>query len=118
MAPRTYQPTPTAQRLRALRLQEGLTQARLGERAGTSQAIVSDIERGKLRPNPELLAAFATALGVSADQLLGLEQPDQPRIDPDQQRLWKKFRKLQQLPDKDQRAVLRLLNSLTRATGS
>jgi hypothetical protein len=52
----------------------------------------------------------ATALKVSADDLLELELPTQPpksKQDPETKRLWKRFRQLLSLPEKDQRAVIR-----------
>ena len=35
-----------------------------------------------------------------------------PKQDPETKRLWKKFQQLIDLPEKDRRAVIRLLNSL------
>jgi hypothetical protein len=35
--------------------------------------------------------------------------------DPETRRLWKKFQLIMQLPEKDQRAVIRLVNSLVAA---
>ena len=52
-----------AERLRALRLAAGLTQAGLAARAGVSEATVSDYECGPRRPRPRLLAALARVLG-------------------------------------------------------
>lgn len=48
---------------------------------------------------------------VSADELLGLKPPpkvETPRQPPDEKRLWKHPRLVAQLPERDQRAVLRL----------
>jgi hypothetical protein len=36
--------------------------------------------------------------------------------DPQLRRLWKKFRQVTRLPEKDQRAVIRLINSLAKAS--
>jgi len=38
--------------------------------------------------------------------------------DPKTKRLWKKFQQVQELPEKDQRAVIRLVNSLVSAQRS
>ena len=57
-------------------------------------------------------------LEVSADELLGLKPPKKARQlseDPKTKRLWKKFQLVQELPEKDQRAVIRLVNSLVSA---
>ena len=52
-----------AERLRALRLAAGLTQAGLAARAGVSATAVSGYECGPRRPRPRLLAALARVLG-------------------------------------------------------
>jgi transcriptional regulator with XRE-family HTH domain len=50
----------------------GLTQAALGEAIGTYQAVVSQIEIGKLvAPKPELLEALETALLLPPGRLAG-----------------------------------------------
>ena len=68
-------------------------------------------------PPPAVIIDLAKALQVSADELLGLETPKRPRRaesigSPDVQRLWKKFRQVLSLPEKDQRAIMRMINSL------
>ena len=54
---------------------------------------------------------------ASADELLEIRPAKTPAArkddnDPDTRRLWKKFRQVISLPEKDQRAVIRLINSL------
>jgi hypothetical protein len=51
---------------------------------------------------------------VSADELLGLKPPKIERASdgPETRRLWKRFQMMAALPEKDQRAVIRLINSL------
>ncbi len=60
-------------RIRELRQQRGLTQVQLAEMAGVEQSLVSDYERGIVRLHGALVAAFARALKVSADEILTLE---------------------------------------------
>jgi len=59
-------------------------------------------------------------LKVSADELLGLKPPRVDRVDDDAEtkRLWKKFQMVTALPEKDQRAVIRLINSLVAVGAS
>ncbi len=57
-------------RLRAARLEAGLTQAQLA-RGITSTGHVSMLEADKRRPSMEMAQALAWRLGVSADVLLG-----------------------------------------------
>jgi transcriptional regulator with XRE-family HTH domain len=66
------------QRLARLRNERGFTQVELAEKLGVAQPIVSDYERGRLRPHPDMLTRLAAALQISADELLGLEQTKKP----------------------------------------
>ena len=65
----------------------------------------------------EVAAKIAKALGTTADDLLGLidtaETPAPGTTD--ERRTWKRFRQLMTLPEKDRRAVLRMLDSLAKA---
>lgn len=56
-----------------LRKQHGLTQKELGDRLGVSHAAVSKWERGINYPDIELLEPLARVLGITAAELLGLE---------------------------------------------
>jgi hypothetical protein len=51
-------------------------------------------------------------------ELLGLKPPKVQRIDDDSdaRRLWKRFQRVSSLPERDQKAVLRLINSLVSVT--
>jgi hypothetical protein len=65
-------------------------------------------------PSPEQLAAFAKALGISADQLVGTagaQAVDAPRGG-GEMRLWRRLRQIQQLPEDQRRAVLKVLDGL------
>jgi hypothetical protein len=58
---------------------------------------------------------------VTADELLAPRPPNKARQNtehPNTTRLWKKFQQVQELPEKDQRAVIRLVNSLVSAQRS
>lgn len=52
------------ERLREVRLSHGLTQEKLGELAGTNQAVVQKIENGKVW-HPRVVAGLAIALDVN-----------------------------------------------------
>lgn len=49
-----------------------LNQRELGKRLGVSHAAISDIERGKSKPNLDVLAEIARALGVPLKQIVVL----------------------------------------------
>ena len=52
------------------RINAGLSQAQLAERAGATQAQISRIESGKSRPSLGMLEAIAEALGCKLTILL------------------------------------------------
>ena len=60
-------------KLKALRLQAGLTQKELGERIGTTKATISYYELSERTPSPEMLIKLAAVFHVSTDFLLGVE---------------------------------------------
>jgi transcriptional regulator with XRE-family HTH domain len=103
-----------AKRLAAIRRLRGMTQIDLAEAAGTTQRAVSYYENAFGFPPAPQLVALAKALHVTTDELLGVKsiKPDARAEDPETRRLWKKFQQVSELPDKDQRAVIRLINSL------
>lgn len=118
--PRKKLPATTfGQRLVALRKAKGFTQVELAAATGTTQRAISYYENHASYPPADALIALAKALRVSADELLDLAPPKadpRPRAS-DDQRLWKKFQRVGQLPEKDQRAVIRLINSLAASRG-
>lgn len=101
------------QRLFSLRKARGLTQVQLAEALGTTQRVISYYETEAELPPSTAIIPLARVLGVSTDELLGL-RPAQANgnSSPQKQRLWKRFQKMDALPTKDQRAVIRLINSL------
>jgi transcriptional regulator with XRE-family HTH domain len=101
-------------RLAALRKARGLTQVQLAQAARTTQRAVSYYENDDGLPPAAALIDLARALNVTADELLGLKAPKVERIDddPETRRLWKRFQMVSTLPEKDRRAVIRLVNSL------
>jgi transcriptional regulator with XRE-family HTH domain len=105
-------------RLAEIRKARGVTQVELAERIGSSQRNLSYYESEKGHAPAPILVAIAKELEVSTDDLLGLEASSngpQPRMDGKTKRLWKKFQQMMKLPEKDQRAVIRLINSLVAA---
>lgn len=55
-----------------LRKEKGLSRDELGEKVGTSGAIIGRYERGDMKPSIEIAAKIAEALDVSLDFLMGL----------------------------------------------
>lgn len=97
-----------ADRLIRLRKERGLSQAELAAKLGVSQPNVSGYERGESKPGFDVLYDLARVLGVSSDELLGLEHsPGQPVIKDRQ--LLQHVLLAQQLPKRDRDALLRTI---------
>ena len=58
-------------RLAARRKEQGLTQRALAQKAGLSQALIAEVERGKHPPSPSSLAKIAEALGAKPGHFSG-----------------------------------------------
>src|ERR671911_1476281 len=67
-------------RLRELRTERGLTLGQVAERANIDVSTLSRLEAGKRRLALDHIPALATALGVSADELLGAAPAPDPRV--------------------------------------
>jgi transcriptional regulator with XRE-family HTH domain len=65
------------QRIRAVRLQMGLTQQRLGERAGLSGKFIGEVERGTKSISIDNLYALAVALEIPLGHLADVPNPKQ-----------------------------------------
>jgi transcriptional regulator with XRE-family HTH domain len=109
-----------AERIIALRKDAGLTQKQLAEELGVTQPVISGIERGELRVHGELIVELSRLLKVSADEILGIKTPKKKtdKMTPEQTRLWKKFQQIASWPDKDQRAVIRIINTMDKSAAS
>jgi transcriptional regulator with XRE-family HTH domain len=109
-----YGETTFGPRLVAIRKARGLTQVQLAEKARTTQRAISYYENDAGFPPAPALIALAGALQVSTDVLLGVETPKVERINEDAEarKQWKRFQMISTLPERDQKAVIRLINSL------
>lgn len=108
--------SPFGERLTALRKARRLTQVELARRIGSTQRAISRYETVADRAPAPALAKLAQALGVTTDELLGVKSARPATLvdDAETRRLWKKFQRVLELPEKDRRAVIRLVNSLGR----
>lgn len=111
--PRKVKPSSEfGKRLYELRTRLGLTQIDLAEKIGSSQRAISRYETVADYPPVSVLVEISKALKVSMDELVGLRKPKQKKENPETRRLWKKFRQVLLLPEKDRRAIMRMINSL------
>jgi len=101
-------------RIRALREQRGMTQVELAQKLETTQTLVSQYEHGKLRLHGTLVAAIATALRASADEILGLTKAPEGGILKDK-RFLRRLERIDQMSRNEKQAVLKTLDMLLRS---
>ena len=78
-------------RIREFREARGLTQRQLARDIGVNEAVISNWETGKNRPNVDVLKKLCSSLGVSADALLGTGRECAELLSPDARRVAEKF---------------------------
>jgi transcriptional regulator with XRE-family HTH domain len=101
------------QRLARIRRERGFTQVELAERVGLIQTLISDYERDKLRLHAEMVVRLAQGLGVSADELLGLKNGSGHGRRP-KRRVLRRVEQIEQLPEPQQRALLKTIDAYVR----
>lgn len=99
------------QRVARLRKERGYTQVELAEKIGIIQALISDYERDKLRPYGDMVARFALALDVTADELLGIAPLAKTRGAVHNRRFLRRLQMVDKLPKRDQDALLRTIDA-------
>ena len=109
MPGKKYGATGFGERLQVIRRARGLTQVQLAEAAETTQ-------RAVFPPAPAVIA-LARALQVNTGELLGVKPPGVERAKDDPEAR-KKFQMISTLPERDRKAVVRLINSLIAAGAS
>lgn len=102
-------------RLHRLRVERGLTQAQLAEAIGSSQRAISHYETVAEYPPAAVVVDLAKALRVTADELLGIRKMKPQKESGEKRRLRRKFQQVLALPEKDRRAIMRMINSLVAA---
>ena len=104
--------TGFGERLTHLRKARGLTQTELGAKAGVSQRVIAYYEQDGAQPPGPMLIDLADAMKISVDELLGRTTPNAPPTDPKTARLMKRLQRIQELPQPDRQAVLKVLDAL------
>jgi transcriptional regulator with XRE-family HTH domain len=100
--------------LQSIRKARGFTQVQLAQAAGTTQRAISYYETEAGFPPAPAVIVLAKALQITTDELLGVKPPKVERMEEDSEarRMWKRFQMVSELPERDQKAVIRLINSL------
>lgn len=120
--PRKKKPGKTetlGDRIRRFRLAKGLTQIELGQQIGASQKVVTYYEVRGVSPPPELLVKMADTLEVTTDELLGRRASSRKAATAPAENLRRirRLKRLEELPDHDQAAVLKMIEALADRAG-
>lgn len=102
-------------RIARFRKSNGMTQQQLAEKIGIQRILISDYERGRIRLYDEMVGRFALALGITADELLGLtpsEAVEKPSL-----RISRRLMLIENLPPADQKALLKTIDNTLKGAG-
>lgn len=97
-------------RLAQLRKVKGFTQEELGSKIGVSKRVIAYYEGETNYPPTHLLIPIAKTLKVSVDEILGLKKSE--ISDSNHAALWRRLKKAESLPKRDQKAVTHYIEAL------
>lgn len=98
-------------RLSRIRRSKGFTQKDLGEKIGVSQRVVAYYEKETEHPPAHHLPLIAKSLEVSMEELMGLKSIKE-NLSPKNPKLWRRLRKIDKLPVKEQKILIHYLDKL------
>jgi transcriptional regulator with XRE-family HTH domain len=101
------------QRIARLRKERGCSQQVLAKKMGIVRILVSDYERGRIRPHPEMVARFALAFGITTDELIGLKKSKENVKKPNLA-IQKRMKKIEELPPAKQRVILQTIDAFIK----
>lgn len=124
LAPLNLGSEPLGQRIARFRKEKGYTQNELAQKIAIDGAsdreirnirvLISDYERGILRPNYEVLILIASVLKVTTDELLGLK-PSKNRGSQPSLKVMRRLLKIESLPPSQQRSLLNTIDAVLKA---
>lgn len=117
---KTPAPETLGARIARLRRDKGLTQAELAARLQVSQPVVSDYENDVIRVPADVVVQIAQILDASTDELLGIKaaaRPSGANGQIENRRLYRRMQQIEQLPRRDQDALLRTIEAFISKTG-
>ena len=102
-----------SQTLKKLREKRGWSQGQVSKRSGLDPQRISKYERGIISPSVDMVVKLANTFEVSLDYLvLGEEDVNLQQIQ--NRELLKRFGKISQLPERDQKALIEIMDALIR----
>jgi len=109
----TYKVENFNKNLIAFRKLRGWSQREFAKRSGLSQRMIVYYESQGGEPPAHVLIELASALKISVDKLLGIEEIE--KLSPKSVRVWKRLLKVQDFPKKDKDLILGMIEKLSIA---
>ena len=100
-----------AKRIKALRLQKGISQGEIAKKIGIHKINYGRYERGESQPSAETLTKLADVLNVSTDYLLEGEEQDAIVANFEDRDLLKIFSKVETLPLEEKETIKDLIDA-------
>jgi transcriptional regulator with XRE-family HTH domain len=100
------------EKIKRLRKEHGMSQARLAELTGVHKAHFSRLERGVYQPSVDLLRKIAQALNVTADYLLNDEVDEITPVKVEDKSLLEKVKLIDTLDPEEKGALLKIIDAL------
>lgn len=110
--PKSQKRTPFGQRLFEARQLKGLSQNEVAEAIGVTQPSYADWERTAVSLKPDVLPKLAHVLGISFDDLLGVQAFPRSRKSGPTGKLQKAFEKAATLPRYHQQRIIALVEDV------
>ena len=104
-------------RLRALRIERGISQVELAKLVGTHQTALSQIEVGRRGISLQQIVKLCRALKATPDRILGENHADQGVKRLRDGRLIRRLEKIDTLPSAKQRALLQMVDAFIEKHG-
>ncbi len=101
------------QRIARFRKLKGYTQVQLADKIGLTQVLISDYERDKIRPHPEMIIRFSMALEVSSDHLLGLKEPKDAGHT-HSLKVLRRIKNIEELPASQQKVLFQIIDTFLK----
>lgn len=109
---------PFGKRLARLRHDAGFSQRELASEMGISHRMVAYYEKDTSNAPSHLLPLFATALGVTIEQLLGVETIKEKTGQIRDSRLWRRFSQVEKLPPEQRKPIVQILDAFLKKEGA
>ena len=105
-----------ADKLKKIRKNKNFSQIKLAERIDITPNHFSRLETGKYQPSIAVLKKLAQELEVSIDYLVSEDDEEIPEIRIQNKSLLEKVKLIENLDEKDQEAIIRIIDSMLTKT--